>query len=76
MEVVVKIENSRFNEFKNLIKSVDAEIINSYPDEIIVDSVEEVRKRVLEAEKRVKNGEYIEENEFDDFIQKLVDENN
>jgi len=76
MEVVIKIEDSKFNEFKNLVKELNAEIINSYPDEIVVSSVEEVRKRVYEAEERVKRGEYIDEREFDDFIEKLVNENN
>ncbi|GAB6044590.1 hypothetical protein JCM11957_01880 [Caminibacter profundus] len=76
MEVVVKIDNSKFNEFKNLIKALDAEIISSYPDEIIVGSVEEVRKRVYEAENRVKSGKYVDEKEFDNFIQKLVSEDN
>ncbi len=76
MEVVVKIDNARFNEFKNLIKDMNAEILNSYPDEIVVGNLDEVRKRVYEAEQRIKNGEYVDEKEFDDFIQKLVNENN
>jgi len=76
MEVVVKIDNARFNEFKNLIKDMNAEILNSYPDEIVVGNLDEVRKRVYEAEQRIKNGEYVDEKEFDNFIQKLVNENN
>jgi len=76
MEVVVKINDSKFDEFKNLVKKLDAEIVNSYPDEMVVCSVEEVRKRVFEAEERVNRGEYIDEKEFDDFIEKLVNENN
>jgi len=76
MEVVIKIDDSKFEEFKNLLKAVDAKIVNSYPDEIVVSSVEEVRKRVFEAEERVKRGEYIDEKEFDDFIEKLVNEDN
>ena len=76
MEVVVKIDNARFNEFKNLIKDMNAEILNSYPDEIVVGNLDEVRKRVYEAQQRIKNGEYVDEKEFDNFIQKLVNENN
>ena len=76
MEVVVKIDDSKFDEFKDAIKKFDAKIINSYPEEIVVSSIEEVRKRVLEAEERVKKGEYIEEEEFDIFIERLLDDNN
>ena len=76
MEVVVKIDDSKFNEFKDFIKKVDAKIITSYPDEIVVSSVEEVRKRVFEAEKRVKKGKYVNEEEFDAFIERLLNDNN
>ena len=76
MEVVVKIDDSKFDEFKDAIKKFDAKIINSYPEEIVVSSIEEVRKRVLEAEERVKKGEYIDEEEFDVFIERLLNDNN
>ena len=76
MEVVVKIDDSKFDEFKDAIKKFDAKIINSYPEEIVVSSIEEVRKRVLEAEERVKKGEYIDEEEFDIFIERLLNDNN
>jgi len=74
MEVLIKIDDSKFDEFKSLVKALDAKIVNSYPDEIVVSSVEEVRKRVFEAEERVKRGEYIDEKEFDNFIEKLINE--
>jgi len=67
MEVVIKINDSKFDEFKNLLKSLDAEIINSYPDEIVVNSVEEVRKRVFEAEM----DEFISEEEEKALFEKL-----
>ncbi len=76
MEVVVKIDNSKFDEFKSLISKINGEILNSYPDEIVVGSAEEVRERIKEAESRIKSGEYVDEKEFDNFIQKLVNENN
>jgi len=76
MEVVVKIDKAKFNEFKNIIKDMNAEILNLYPDEIVVGNYDEVRKRVYEAEHRIKNGEYVDEKEFDNFIKKLVNENN
>ena len=49
---LIKIDDSKFEEFKSLVKELNAEIVNSYPDEIVVSSVEEVRKRVFEAEER------------------------
>ena len=67
MEVVVKIDDSKFDEFKSLLKAVDAKIVNSYPDEIVVSSVEEVRKRVREAER----DEFISEEEEKVLFEKL-----
>jgi len=67
MEVVVKIDDSKFDEFKSLLKVVDAKIVNSYPDEIVVSSVEEVRKRVREAER----DEFISEEEEKALFEKL-----
>jgi len=67
MEVVVKIDDSKFDEFKSLLKAVDAKIVNSYPDEIVVSSVEEVRKRVREAER----DEFISEEEEKALFEKL-----
>jgi tetrahydromethanopterin S-methyltransferase subunit B len=59
MEVLIKINDNRFNEFKNYLQKVDAEIINSFPEEIIVRSVDEVKERIEEAE----NDEFISEEE-------------
>ncbi|WP_456480589.1 hypothetical protein [Nautilia sp.] len=67
MEVVVKIDNSKFNEFKNLIRDMNAEIINSYPDEIVVGSVEGVRKRIKEAQ----SDDFISEEEEKKLFEKL-----
>ena len=50
MEVLIKIDNEKYTEFKKVVKDFDAKIINSYPDEVVVSSIEEVRKRVKEAE--------------------------
>jgi len=64
---LIKIDDSKFEEFKSLVKELNAEIVNSYPDEIVVSSVEEVRKRVREAER----DEFISEEEEKALFEKL-----
>ena len=67
MEVVVKIDNDKFREFKSFINQINGEIINSAPEEVVVSSVEEVRKRIYEAEK----GESVSEEEEKKLFDKL-----
>ena len=67
MEVVVKIDNDKFREFKSFINQINGEIINSAPEEVVVSSVEEVRKRIYEAEK----GEFVSEEEEKKLFDKL-----
>jgi hypothetical protein len=67
MEVVVKIDNDKFREFKSFINQINGEIINSAPEEVVVSSVEEVRKRIYEAEK----GEFVSEKEEKKFFDRL-----
>jgi hypothetical protein len=67
MEVVVKINNDKFREFKNFINKINGEILNSVPEEVVVSSVEEVRKRIYEAEK----GEFVSEEEEKKLFDKL-----
>ena len=67
MEVVVKINNDKFREFKNFINKINGEIERLVPEEIIISSVEEVRKRISEAE----NGDFISEGEEKEIFDKL-----
>ena len=67
MEVVVKINNDKFREFKNFINKINGEIESLVPEEIIISSVEEVRKRISEAE----NGDFISEGEEKEIFDKL-----
>jgi hypothetical protein len=67
MEVVVKINNDKFREFKNFINKINGEIERLVPEEIIISSVEEVRKRISEAE----NGDFISEREEKEIFDKL-----
>jgi len=43
---------------------------------LFVNSKDEVKKRVFEAEKRIQNGEFMDEEQFETFVKKLIDENN
>jgi hypothetical protein len=67
MEVVVKINNDKFREFKNFINKINGEIESLVPEEIIISSVEEVRKSISEAE----NGDFISEGEEKEIFDKL-----
>ncbi|NWF66067.1 MAG: hypothetical protein HXX81_01225 [Campylobacterales bacterium] len=40
----------------------------SYPQDVVVSSVEEVRRRVFEAEDRVKNGEFYTQDEYETIM--------
>jgi len=66
MEVVVRIDDTKFEEFKSLLDKFKADVVN-YPEDIIVSSVEEIRQRIMEAE----NDEYVSEKEENEVFEKL-----
>ena len=74
MEVLIRIEEKNFSLFENYLKKVNAEVLDCYPNDIYVRDVFEVRQRVKEAEERIKKGEYVDEEQFDEFIEKLINE--
>jgi len=74
MEVLIRIEEKNFSLFENYLKKVDAEVLDCYPNDIYVRDISEVRQRVKKAEERIKKGEYVDEEQFDEFIEKLINE--
>lgn len=65
----LKVEDDFFPHLKaildSFVKDKKVRIIeNELPANVIVSSVEEVHRRVSEAEKRIANGEYYTEEEF------------
>ena len=82
----LQIEDSFFPQFKvmieNLIKEKKVHIAddsysyeNNYPQSAVVSSVDEVRRRVFEAEKRIENGDFITEEEYEIQMDKFFKEN-
>ncbi|MCK9371858.1 MAG: hypothetical protein M0P91_01565 [Sulfuricurvum sp.] len=74
----LKIEDDFFPHFKAIVDSFVKDkkvriIENELPVNVIVSSVEEVHRRVAEAEKRIANGEYYTQEEYerlmDDFLE-------
>jgi hypothetical protein len=74
----LKIEDDFFPHFKAIVDSFVKDkkvriIENELPANVIVSSVEEVHRRVAEAEKRIANGEYYTQEEYeklmDDFFE-------
>lgn len=73
----LKIEDSFFPQFKemveNFVKDNKVEVIddseynfeNNYPQKVVIGSIEEVRQRVYEAEKRIGAGDFITEEEYE-----------
>jgi glycerol-3-phosphate O-acyltransferase len=76
MEVLIQIEDKNFDKFETYLKKFNAKILDFYPEELFVNSKYEVKKRVFEAEKRIQNGEFMDEEQFETFVKKLIDENN
>jgi hypothetical protein len=86
--VELQINDSNLHTFKTLIDSLKEGIVesfeikknqeyndeNSYPQSVVVKSVEEVRQRVYEAEKRIENGEYLDEEEYELQMDKFFKE--
>jgi hypothetical protein len=74
MEVLIRIEEENFSLFEKYLKKVNAEVLDSYPNDIYVRDISEVRQRVKKAEERIKKGEYVNEEQFDKFVEKLINE--
>ncbi|RXK14509.1 hypothetical protein CP965_03400 [Halarcobacter mediterraneus] len=78
----LKIDDDFFPHFKamidSFIKDKKVEVIdtvkNDYPSSLTINSIEEVQKRVLDAERRINDGNYITQEQYeekmDDFFQK------
>ena len=79
----LKIDDNFFPHFRAIIESFikddkvriiedeQYDLENNYPQSLLINSVEEVRKRVYEAEKRVKNGHYVTEEEYNERMNKF-----
>ncbi|HIP45265.1 MAG TPA: hypothetical protein EYG93_08070 [Sulfurospirillum arcachonense] len=66
----LQIEESFFPHFKVLIDSFVNDnkiklINNDFPEELTCNSIEEVRRRVYLAEKRIENGQSLTQEEYD-----------
>lgn len=77
--VNLKVEESFLPHFWALMESLardnKVELIDkNFPKELIVSSKEEVRRRVLEAENRIKNGDYVTEEEYENEMNKFFEE--
>lgn len=82
----LKIDDNFFPQFKamidNLVKDHKVEVIanteydyeNKFPRDTLVTSVKEVQNRVYEAEKRINDGEYISEDEYNKSMDKFFKE--
>ena len=82
----LEIDNSFFPHFKAMIDSLvkdnkvsvvemdDYDYTKNAPQSVIVSSVEEVQRRVALAEKRVANGEYITEEEYEEKMDRFFKE--
>jgi hypothetical protein len=74
--MTLKVEDSFYPHLKAILdKFVETKqvsfIENDFPQELVVSSVEEVRKRVLSAEERVNNGHYLTQEQYDEQINKF-----
>ena len=80
----LKIDDSFFPHFKamvdSLVKDHKVEIVdeydyeNNYPESVVVSSIEEVRRRVHEAEQRINDGEYLTKEEYEVQMNKFFKE--
>ena len=61
---------------EDYIRSRDVEVVDDvvrrYQEEILVSSKEEVRRRVMEAEKRIALGDYLDEEEYQKEMQEFL----
>ena len=82
----LKIDDSFFPQFKALVDSYvnehKIEIIkdenfdyeNNYPQSVVLSSVEEVKKRVLESEQRIEKGEFHTQEDYEILMNKFFSE--
>ena len=66
--ITLKVEDGFYDAFMQLLQNISKDKIEiieeGYPSDMIVSSVEEVRRRVYEAEARIENGEFLTEEEY------------
>ena len=82
----LKIDDNFFPQFKALVDSYvnehKIEIIkdenfdyeNNYPQSVVLSSVEEVKKRVLESESRIEKGEFHTQEDYEILMNKFFGE--
>jgi len=81
----LRVEDSFFAQFQaiiaNLSKEHKIEVIeeeydykNNYPQSVVVSSIEEVRRRVYEAEKRIEEGEFLTQEEYEKQMDRFFKE--
>ena len=82
----LKIDDNFFPQFKALVDSYvnehKIEIIkdenfdyeNNYPQSVVLSSVEEVKKRVLESEQRIEKGEFHTQEDYEKLMNKFFSE--
>lgn len=82
----LKIDDNFFPQFKALVDSYvnehKIEIIkdenfdyeNNYPQSVVLSSVEEVKKRVLESESRIEKGEFHNQEDYEILMNKFFSE--
>lgn len=78
----LKIDDNFFPQFKALVDGFvnehKMEIIqdetSSYPNSLVLSSVEEVNKRVLESESRISNGEFHTQDDYEVSMNKFFSE--
>ena len=69
----IDVSDSLYDTFIAFIQNLPQDIISvkkisttdGLPKDIIISSKDEVKKRVYEAEKRIKNGDYLTQNQYD-----------
>ena len=83
--VHLRVEDSFFPHFKALIDTLakdkkvefiddEYEYENNYPQSVVLNSVEDVKKRVYEAEKRINKGEFLTQEQYDEQMDKFFQE--
>ena len=82
----LKIDDNVFPQFKALvdgyvsehkieiIKDENFDYKNNYPQSVVLSSVEEVKKRVLESEHRISNGEFHTQEDYEKLMNKFFTE--
>lgn len=74
--VTLKINDSFYEHFMALVDSLPKKqvkvIERSINEEMIVSSAAEVRRRAFEAEKRIKNGEYVTQDSYRQMMDQFL----